>query len=262
MAYFVLLWNRDSDKTSLDAMQELGDRPSHGSWSCGNAKGITVGDIVILRRTGRGPKGIVGIGTVTRGSYEAPWSTTGELGLFVDVDWQHTSEEPIIYRDDPEVSGLDRLWTAQAGGSRIGDDDGKLIGAKIEQRYEASLPTTVDQSVARFEEGKRMQRTVAIRGRNASVRDHCLQAHPPVCAVCGFDPIGMLGSGFEAILEVHHLDPIAESDSGRTTDPIEDCRPLCPTCHRLAHHSMQAGTCRSIDELKVLVGRFSCARRE
>lgn len=367
MSYYVLLWNPASDKTLPDSLEKrLGRRSRSGTWSCGNSKGIAVGDVVILRRTGRGPKGIVGIGTVTVGSYEAPWFGTGDVGLFVDVDWQRISDEPIIERDDPEVSGMDRLWSAQAGGTRIPDEDGALIMAKLEvdwsflpsadqfvahwktsppsesqrkmlvthywspetemhpgymsqimgwslpaashihygkfagQTAEEMLverPTRSDKIIlfaaivstpdgikwlmheevreaiellgwhrdvtpvlpylsaeqASFEEGRRMQRSITIRGRNASVREHCLDAHPAVCAVCELDPLVVFGAEFGNMLEVHHLDPIAESEPGRTTDPKEDCRPLCPTCHRLAHHGMRAGTCRSIDQLKMLI---------
>ncbi len=111
----------------------------------------------------------------------------------------------------------------------------------------------LSEEQARFQEGKRMQRSITIRGRNASVREHCLNAHPPVCAVCELDPSIVFGAEFGNMLEVHHLNPIAECEPGRTTDPREDCRPLCPTCHRLAHHGMPIGTCRSISQLKALI---------
>ena len=372
MAYYVLLWNPASDKTSLGVLAERPDQRSEtGSWSCGNSKGIVAGDIVILRRTGRGPKGVVGIGIVTEGSYEERWSGTDEMGLFVDVNWKRITDEPIIDRDDPDVSGMDRLWGAQAGGTRIPDDEGAVIVAKLDEHDDWSFVPSSDQFVthwkasppsenqrkmlithywspesemhpdymsqtmgwpspstshlhygkfagqtakamrveqpsrsdnialfaawirtsdgvkwvmhdqvraaiaqlgwhregapalpylaevqARFHEGKRMQRLQTIRGRNLSVREHCLNSHPPVCAVCELDPSAVFGAEFGNILEVHHLNPIAESEPGRTTDPREDCRPLCPTCHRLAHHGMRAGTCRSIPQLKVLRENF------
>ena len=367
LTYYVLLWDPGSDKTTYGALAEKSG-PRSGSWSCGNTKGIAQGDKVILRRTGRGLKGVVGIGTVTRGSYESPWAGTGEIGVFVDIDWQKIAEEPFVDRNDPDLSGMDRFWGAQSGGTRIPDDDGATIVAKVQGHFDWSflptgaqfvnhwtaapptetqrnmlvshywsperkmhpgymsqimgwpsastshlhygkfasqtadamkvkLPHTADKIAlfaaftrtpdgvkwvmheqvrhaiarlgwhgeggsllpyeleerAQFQEGQRMQRTITVRGRNASVREHCLSFHPPICAVCSFDPTERFGAEFRNVLDVHHLNPIAESESGRTTDPEKDCRPLCPTCHRLAHHGMRAGTCRSMDELRMLL---------
>lgn len=260
MAYFVLLWNPSSDKNTPSFLPDEPESNAAPSWSCGNSKGIIPGDHVILRRTGRGPKGVVGHGTVTRGSYEARWFGTDEPGWFVDVDWHERSDEPLMDRDDPELSAMDRFWQAQAGGTRISDDDGAIIIAKLRDNFERSFVPQTGQPISfepqerrLFEEGRSMQRNVIVRGRSASVRDHCLSRHKPVCVSCGFDPIVCLGPEYRSILEVHHLDPIAASEPGRMTDPEIDCRPLCPTCHRIAHHGMRFGTCRSIDELKTLM---------
>jgi hypothetical protein len=55
---------------------------------------------------------------------------------------------------------------------------------------------------------------------------------------------------FVGLIDVHHLDPLAQADESRQTDPVKHCRPLCPNCHRLAHYGMPQGTCRPLDELK------------
>ena len=102
-------------------------------------------------------------------------------------------------------------------------------------------------------EGQLMARAASVRGRNGSIRDHCLDHHKSVCKVCDFDPANKFGIEFLGMIDVHHLDPLASSDGERATDPIVDCVPLCPTCHRLAHHGMKPGTCRTIEEIKKLV---------
>ena len=112
-----------------------------------------------------------------------------------------------------------------------------------------------DLERALLREGQRMQTVVNYRGRGDSVRERCLDVHQPICWVCEFDPVASFGPEFRGLIDVHHLDPMAESDEERMTDPEIDCRPLCPTCHRLAHHGMPAGRCRDLTELKRLMGR-------
>lgn len=107
---------------------------------------------------------------------------------------------------------------------------------------------------ARFAEGRLSQRQVTIRSRHASVRAFCLEHYGSVCAICRFDPCKAFGDSFGGLIEVHHLDPLAASDPDRETDPITDCRPLCPVCHGLAHLGMRAGTCRSLDDIRKLRG--------
>ncbi|HET6387922.1 hypothetical protein [Hyphomicrobium sp.] len=369
MSYYLLLWNPASEKTITKSF-DLDQGRRSGSWSCGNAKGVRVGDTVILRKTGRGTRGIVGMGTVTRGSYESRWSHSGEVGLFVDVEWNTLENEPILTQEDavPESS----LWKAQSGGVQISDQEGELleelvfwsflpstddfVSYWIEQppteaqrrmlathywcpdeamhpgylsagmgwpnaasanlhyglfagatasRMGVTLPANADkvalfaaivrpsgdvlwllhdqvrEAIARLHwhtlggavhtyhdqersliaEGYLTEQTVTSRERDRSVRLACLNHHSPICVACGFDPGALFGEAFRHMIDIHHLDPIAASEPGRLTDPEIDCRPLCPTCHRLAHHGLAAGKCRTIDELKALLrGRFSSAK--
>ena len=85
MEYYVALWNPADDKNPTSELPPISGKGRHvGSWSCGVNKSIVVGDRIVLRRTGNGPKGIVGIGYVKRGSYAESWAHNGEAGRFVD----------------------------------------------------------------------------------------------------------------------------------------------------------------------------------
>lgn len=99
-------------------------------------------------------------------------------------------------------------------------------------------------------EGDKTKRSVNIRSRSGTVRDLCLEAHKAICVVCDLDFGAKFGPQFAGLVDVHHLDPLAQADECRLTDPVKDCRPLCPNCHRMAHYGLPPKKCRSIDELK------------
>lgn len=114
-------------------------------------------------------------------------------------------------------------------------------------------PPQVGLERALLREGELSQRIVQIRSRSSSVRDFCLEKHGVACVVCGTDFGKRYGDVFDGLVEVHHKNPMATSDGGRKTDPLADCCPLCPNCHRMAHYGMPSGTCRSLDDLKAIV---------
>lgn len=367
MEYYVFLWNPDKDRGFTDDVAAFRDgTQTVFRWSCGNATSIAPGDMAILRKTGAGPKGIIGIGEVVTDVTVGQPRTEGGTGNSVGITWELLALDPIVSADMKVLAGIDRLWTAQAGGTRIAKDDGEAVFAAVRDagfwsfvpttaalvtHWRAHVPTETrrkmlaahywspeadmrpsflsakmgwtnassahlnyggfagdtakdmgievpigsdnvalfagitgiqgdrrwrmhdqirhaiealgwhrefvpdtseeDLDRALFAEGRAAERKVTIRERNASVREHCLAAHGAVCAACGFDPVCKLGADFAGLMDVHHLHPVANGGE-RTTDPATDCRPLCPTCHRLAHHGMPHGQCRSIDVLKRL----------
>lgn len=106
-------------------------------------------------------------------------------------------------------------------------------------------------------EGQTMRRLVNARMRSATARELCLQAHKAVCVVCELDFGQKFGPEFSGLIDVHHLDPLALAEGSRLTDPVRDCLPLCPNCHRMAHYGLPPSRCRSIDELKELLGPHS-----
>lgn len=53
--------------------------------------------------------------------------------------------------------------------------------------------------------------------------------------MCGFNfefRYGKIGKDF---IHVHHLKPLALTDSEYELDPIADLRPVCPNCHAMLH---------------------------
>ena len=72
------------------------------------------------------------------------------------------------------------------------------------------------------------------RERNPRNRLLCLRLHGPQCGVCGDDPTKTYGEA-GAILEVHHIQPLALLDEAMAYDPARDLILLCPNCHRAIH---------------------------
>jgi hypothetical protein len=62
--------------------------------------------------------------------------------------------------------------------------------------------------------------------RSPLIRNRVLDKYGVVCLACSLEP------SHPRVIDVHHLDPIAE---GERTTTLEDVIPLCRNCHALAH---------------------------
>lgn len=72
------------------------------------------------------------------------------------------------------------------------------------------------------------------RERNPRNRLLCIRIHGDKCASCSVDPHQIYGEGI-GIIEVHHLEPLANLAEPRPYNPASDLIPLCPNCHRAVH---------------------------
>ena len=77
-----------------------------------------------------------------------------------------------------------------------------------------------------FQEGGRVEVTLSMAERDASIRKKALEHYGAKCMGCEFLP------RTSNQLDVHHKDPIAE---GARKTKITDLAVLCANCHRLAH---------------------------
>lgn len=83
-------------------------------------------------------------------------------------------------------------------------------------------------------EGAVSVRQVRRRERNPRNRLLCLRIHGERCGICSSEPRSIYGDS-GSIIEVHHLQPLSDSDEPRAYDPARDLIPLCPNCHRAVH---------------------------
>lgn len=135
MATYLLKW--DPNKWDWRNIKELAEAVKGGipvtkPWSCGNARRIAAGDRVFLIRLGREPRGIVGSGHVTRGSYEAHNLEAQDTGrdkkgnMFIDVRFDALGEpmhEALLPRGKLNDGMLKSfLWDIQTSGAQIPDN--------------------------------------------------------------------------------------------------------------------------------------------
>jgi predicted HNH restriction endonuclease len=97
-------------------------------------------------------------------------------------------------------------------------------------------------------------RTITVNAyeRNPEARRRCIAYYGPSCVACGFDFGVTYGSFAEGFIHVHHVKPLSEIGTEYEVDPVADLRPVCPNCHAVIH---LGGGCRSIDEIRRLLGR-------
>jgi 5-methylcytosine-specific restriction protein A len=103
-------------------------------------------------------------------------------------------------------------------------------------------------------EGARKTVRVNAYERSPKARKACIKHYGVACGVCGIDfeaAYGAIGKGFT---HVHHLDPLALSDSEYEIDPIKDLCPVCPNCHAMIHRGDEL---LGIAELKAML-RTNC----
>jgi len=83
-------------------------------------------------------------------------------------------------------------------------------------------------------EGAILQSVILRRERNPRNRLLSVRIHGNCCKACRIDPRSLYGEA-GSIIEVHHLEPLANLSAPRTYNPRTDLVPLCPNCHRAIH---------------------------
>lgn len=98
-------------------------------------------------------------------------------------------------------------------------------------------------------EGKIRQVNLTRHERNSELRQACLRHYGYVCQVCGMDFERFYGEAGRQFIEVHHLDPIAETDGEHALDPKTGLVPLCSNCHSMIHRN-PAGKPYTMEEMR------------
>ncbi len=100
---------------------------------------------------------------------------------------------------------------------------------------------------ATYSEGARRLVRVNAFERDRRAREACLAHYGFLCSACGVDFAKTYGPVGKNFIHVHHLRPIALTDTEYELNPIADLRPVCPNCHAMLHRPERLLT---IDELK------------
>ena len=91
-----------------------------------------------------------------------------------------------------------------------------------------------------FEEGEQSTRLSRYVERNAAARQRCLEIHGYQCQVCEKSMSDLYGEKGKGVIDVHHLQELAQRDGRHIVDPEKDLIPVCPNCHRMIHTTQPA----------------------
>lgn len=96
---------------------------------------------------------------------------------------------------------------------------------------EEIIPQFVDSNI----EGEIKKSLSSRRERSRRNRLLCLSVHGERCKICGFTTSKVYGKEITSIIEVHHIEPLADIQEPKPYNPKTDLIPLCPNCHRAIH---------------------------
>ena len=123
------------------------------------------------------------------------------------------------------------------------------IAAAERSELPANIVREINKDLSSALEGMEDERKTKIRKRAAWLANRFAAARRKAgtlfCDSCGFDPAVRykdLPVKPRTMLDVHHLHPLEE---GVRRTWVEDFALLCPTCHRLEHELIRAGTDRT-----------------
>lgn len=133
-------------------------------------------------------------------------------------------------------------------------------GLKIRLLKGADAATTVSVPIERItddeKEGLLKEYNLTRYERSHLARRLCLEHYGAVCQICGFDFEKVYGKrdNAEPYIEIHHINPLAESSAEKgehKVDYVNDLIPVCANCHRMLHH-MKKRTLHP-SELKIIL---------
>lgn len=167
---------------------------------------------------------------------------------------------PEYRRLHPEASGLsdkEIIETERKACLACSDWQRLYDYAGIDEVAPATVNRLAEMESARvFEEGGRIvKELVKETQRSKEARAACLAAKGYRCIVCEQDLEELYG--VPGIIHVHHLNPLADGDEQRTTDPIRDLVPVCPNCHAVIHSKKDGhgrGSVYTPNEVREMLG--------
>jgi 5-methylcytosine-specific restriction protein A len=197
VATFLFAWNpnkwhwKDDDLTN-QVLRVADTGSAEDSWSCGNRKELPVGSRFFLIRLGQEPKGIVGSGYTTSDPEIGPhWDSIlarqGKEGLFVDLDFDFLSKQPLISWNELQRSPFSKFsWGIQASGVRLPE----TIALQLERLWtrrtsgsDALLPEEFPAVDTTYPEGAKRRVSINAYEHNAQARAACVAHFGFRCSV-------------------------------------------------------------------------------
>ena len=132
---------------------------------------------------------------------------------------------------------LSRLWHEMKGLYPTRESHMAALFSRIPTPQEsfAEMPAPETRMAQVAAEGEEYFEEIKKRTRNRVLASCRLDLDDLTCQGCGFSPPREIGTGLPLkgiVVEVHHIDPVADGERETT---LQDLVTLCPTCHRLLH---------------------------
>lgn len=105
--------------------------------------------------------------------------------------------------------------------------------AGVESEYSA-ITEEVDVTAPLFE-GAVRRIAVNAYERSSAAREKCILHYGCRCAACGLTLAEKYGEAAQGLIHVHHVRQLSDVNAEYQVDPVQDLRPVCPTCHAIIH---------------------------
>lgn len=129
----------------------------------------------------------------------------------------------------------------------LGDE---LLGGAAGTAGGVNSPTEDEEEEPSAVEGIRTETVTYSKGRNRRLRELALVKADGVCCVCGTDYKKVLAGKGVRVLQVHHRQQLAATDSPVVTR-LSDLAVVCANCHMLIH--MNPRQAFGVEELKKML---------
>ncbi|MCP5449263.1 MAG: DUF4357 domain-containing protein [Gammaproteobacteria bacterium] len=141
-------------------------------------------------------------------------------------------KEDVEFNSPSEAASI--VWGSNLNGRLVFGLDDTIIPSTHTLYFEIDSDKAV--------EGYKKDRVLSVGDRNRSLVKQRKKNDNYTCQACGL----LMQIGNKAVIECHHLNPIALGERETT---IEDLVSLCPTCHRIAHMREPIYTVREVSNL-------------
>ena len=105
------------------------------------------------------------------------------------------------------------------------------------QPQEAKPKPVIAKKIKLVEGAILQERDREIHKRNPKLRELCIKHYGDEyrCLICEMNFVERYGEIGKEFIEVHHLNPISETDGEHEVNPATDLIPLCSNCHSMIH---------------------------
>ena len=169
----------------------------------------------------------------------------GRLGSLVGerLAWMPLPEQTVAVLCTFEKPEHEWHWIMRPSVARAVEKLGWVDDARSE------IPEEIEPA-SPFYEGAARRISVNAYERSSAAREKCILHYGCRCSACGLGLAEKYGAAALGLIHVHHVRQLAEINAEYQVDPIQDLRPVCPSCHAVIHTKTPPFT---VDEVRTMI---------